>query len=126
MAEILSKRSHHSKFQVGAVIVTEDNTQVLSVGYNGDHLGGPNKADSELPGKSELIHAEMNALFKLDYNNYKNKKMYVTLMPCIVCSKAIINCGIKSVIYKDDYRDSKGIYILKQAGIQIEKYRKRE
>ena len=122
MAEILSKRSHHSKFQVGAVVVTEDNTQVLSVGYNGNYSGGPNKAESESPGESELIHAEMNALFKLDYNNYKNKKMYVTLMPCSMCSKAIINCGIKTVIYKDDYRDSKGIYILKQAGIKIEKY----
>ena len=121
MAEIIAQRSHHPTFKVGAIIVTEDNTQVLSVGYNGNAAGLPNIPDSSEPGCSGLIHAEINALLKLDYNNPKNKKMYLTLSPCIDCAKAIINSGIKEVIYKQDYRDSKGIEIL-SAVINVKKY----
>ena len=121
MAEIIAQRSHHPTFKVGAIIVTDDNTQVLSVGYNGNAAGLPNIPDSSEPGCSGLIHAEINALLKLDYNNPKNKKMYLTLSPCIDCAKAIINSGIKEVIYKEDYRDSKGIEILSTV-ISVKKY----
>ena len=121
MAEIIAQRSHHPTFKVGAIIVTDDNTQVLSVGYNGNAAGLPNIPDSSVPGCSGLIHAEINALLKLDYNNPKNKKMYLTLSPCLDCAKAIINSGIKEVIYKEDYRDSKGIEILSSV-ISVKKY----
>ena len=121
MAEIISRRSHHPTFKVGAIIVTEDNTQVLSVGYNGNAAGLPNKPDSENPGCSGLIHAEINALLKLDYNNPKKKKMYLTLSPCTDCAKAIINSGIKEVIYKEDYRDDSGKNILASV-ISVRKY----
>ena len=112
MAEIIAQRSHHPTFKVGAIIVTDDNTQVLSVGYNGNAAGLPNRPDSDVSGCSGLIHAEINALLKLDYNNPKNKKMYLTLSPCVDCAKAIINSGIKEVIYREDYRDSTGRDIL--------------
>ena len=118
MAETIAKRSHHPTFKVGAIIITEDNTQVLSVGYNGNAAGLPNNMDSDEPGCSGLIHAEINALLKLDYNNHKNKIMYLTLSPCSNCAKAIINSGIKKVVYKEAYRDSTGIDILKTAGIK--------
>ena len=118
MAETIAKRSHHPTFKVGAIIITEDNTQVLSVGYNGNAAGLPNNMDSDEPGCSGLIHAEINALLKLDYNNPKNKIMYLTLSPCSNCAKAIINSGIKKVVYKEAYRDSTGIDILKTAGIK--------
>ena len=75
-AHTISKRSYDPQFQVGTVIVSEDNCQVLAVGYNGNHKGGPNERESEEPGGSGFIHAEINALIKLDYNNPKNKKMY--------------------------------------------------
>ena len=68
MAKTIAQRSHHPTFQVGAIVVTEDNTQVLSIGYNGSYKGGPNKPLSSEPGCSGLIHAEINALLKLDYN----------------------------------------------------------
>jgi len=55
----------------------------------------------------------------LDYNNPKDKVMYLTLSPCENCSMAIINSGIKKVIYKNKYRNETGINILKKAGIQI-------
>lgn len=122
IAEVISTRSHHLTFKVGAIIVTEDNTQVLSVGYNGNAAGLPNKIECEDSGKSGLIHAEINALLKLDYNNYKNKKMYLTLSPCINCAKCIINSGIKEVYYKEEYRCKKGINLLKSLNIKVEKY----
>ena len=115
----IAKRSPDPKFQVGAVIVTDDNTQVLALGYNGDHKGGPNTRDSMKHGHSGLIHAEINALIKCDYNNPKDKKMYVTLSPCCVCAKAIINAGIKEVVYLKKYRDTEGIDILQSCGIIV-------
>ena len=118
-AENISRRSIDPKHKVGAVIVTKDNTQVLALGYNGDHKGGPNCRDSMEAGASGLIHAEINALIKCDYNNPKDKKMYVTLSPCCVCAKAIINAGIKEVIYKEEYKDSSGIDILQSCGISV-------
>ena len=118
-AQNISRRSIDPKHKVGAVIVTSDNTQVLALGYNGDHKGGPNTRDSMKHGHSGLIHAEINALIKCDYNNPKDKQMYVTLSPCCVCAKAIINSGIKEVIYKEEYKDSSGIDILQSCGISV-------
>ena len=63
-AKLISKRSYDPRHQVGAVVITEDNTQVLSVGYNGNYSGGPNEAESLEPGQSGMIHAEINALLK--------------------------------------------------------------
>ena len=114
----ISRRSPDPKFQVGAVIVTDDNTQVLALGYNGDHKGGPNVRDSEESGHSGFIHAEINALIKLDYNNPKRKVMYVTLSPCYMCAKAIINAGISEVRYTNEYRDKSGIELLERHGIK--------
>ena len=122
MAETIAQRSHHSTFKVGSLIVTSDNTQVLSLGYNGNAAGLSNVPKSEVPGYSGLLHAEMNALLKMDYNNPKDKIMYLTLSPCEYCAMAIINSGIKKVIYKEAYRDDSGIKLLEQAGIKIENY----
>ena len=121
MAETIALRSHHSEFKVGALIVTSDNTQVLSLGYNGNAAGMSNVPQSEAPGCSGLLHAEINALLKLDYNNPKDKVMYLTLSPCEYCAKAIVNSGIKKVVYKKDYRNLDGISILKSAGIEVER-----
>jgi len=116
-AESISKRSYDPRYQVGAVIVTDDNTQVLSVGYNGNYSGGPNEVESEAPGESGLLHAEINALLKMDYNNPKKKKLYLTLSPCRMCAKAIVNSGIGEVMYAEKYRDASGLEILNDAGI---------
>tara|TARA_B100000902_G_C27231961_1_gene875327 strand:+ start:325 stop:705 length:381 start_codon:yes stop_codon:yes gene_type:complete len=123
MAETIAQRSHHSTFKVGALIVTSDNTQVLSLGYNGNAAGMSNVPQSEEPGCSGLLHAEINALLKLDYNNPKDKVMYLTLSPCINCSIAIINSGIKKVVFKEQYRNIDGINLLKDADIVIERFK---
>jgi len=118
-ARLISKRSHDPRRKVGAVIVTSDNTQVLSIGYNGDWKGGPNKPVSLEPGESGFIHAEANALIKLDYNNPKEKHLYVTSSPCIDCARLIINAGIKRVIYDEQYRNIDGIELLKRANVTV-------
>ena len=119
-AHTIAKRSTDTKHKVGAVIVNEENTQVLSIGYNGDQKGGSNKRESLLRGQSGFIHAEINALIKCDYNYPKKKKMYLTLSPCDVCAKAIVNAGISEVIYSEFYPNSENsIKILKGAGIAV-------
>ena len=119
MAETIAQRSHHPTFKVGAIITTSDNTQVLSLGYNGNARGMSNVPQSNEPGCSGLLHAEINALLKLDYNNPKDKVMYITLSPCENCAMAIINSGIKKVVFKTKYRDETGINMLKSVNINV-------
>ena len=122
MAYSIARRSYDSKHKVGAVVVTSDNTSVLALGYNGNWSGGPNCRDSHEHGKSGFIHAEINALLKMDYHNHKKKIMYVTLSPCAMCAKAIINAGIDSVVYDEFYSQSDGINLLREAGIEVRHY----
>ena len=58
-------------------------------------------------------------LFRSDH---RNKKMYLTHSPCPVCARMIVNAGIKYVVFCDEYRDSKGLDILKNSGVSVEKY----
>ena len=118
----IAKRSYDPRHQVGAVVVSCDNTGVLAIGYNGNYSGGPNEPESMDPGHTGFIHAEINALLKMDYNNHKRKIMYVTLSPCRMCAKAIINAGISEVVYNNEYRDTSGVDLMKSAGIVVRKY----
>ncbi len=121
-AKKIAERSCDPRNKVGAVIVTDDNTQVLGIGYNGSWAGGPNEVESLEPGKSGMIHAEINALIKMNYSHHKGKKLYVTLSPCRTCAKAIINGGIDNVIYMDDYRDLSGVDLLLNGGVWVSKF----
>ena len=120
-ASNIARRSPDPNFKVGCCIVSQDNCQVLAIGYNGDHKGGTNCRESLEPGCSGFIHAEINALIKLDYNNPKKKTLYITLSPCRQCAKAIINGGIDRVVYRDIYRDTSGIDLLKEHNILTER-----
>ena len=120
-ASTIAQRSYDPRFQVGAIVVTDDNTQVLAVGYNGDHAGGPNEPESPVPGQSGFIHAEINALLKLDYNNPKRKVMYITLSPCRMCAKAIVNAGIDEVVFSEEYRDISSVEVLKESNVSVRK-----
>lgn len=104
---------------MGAVIVTDDNTQVLSVGYNGSHRGASHERDSDEPGMSGFIHAETNCIAKLDYNHPKRRTMYVTTSPCVMCAKLIVNANIDRVVYGTRYRDPRGIEILLGSGVEV-------
>ena len=117
----IARRSYDPRHQVGAVVVTDDNTQVLAVGYNGNYTGGPNEVESDTPGESGMLHAEINALLKMDYNNPKRKRLYLTLSPCRMCSKAIINAGIDEVLYAEEYRDISGGELLRKSDVVVKK-----
>jgi dCMP deaminase len=58
----------------------------------------------------------------MDFNNPKCKKLYVTMSPCKMCAKAMINAGIDEVIYDVEYRDITGLEILKKSGINIRRF----
>ena len=118
IAKEIAKRSYDPRLQVGAIIVSNDNSTVLSVGYNGNYAGGPNVQASEKEGDSGFLHSEINAIIKCDYHFHKDKVMYVTHFPCPMCCKAIINAGIKTVIYDKIYRDMNGSEFFKQTGVE--------
>jgi dCMP deaminase len=119
VAKEISRRSCDEKLKVCAIIVPEDNTGILSVGYNGDIKGGTNRRESLEPGKSAFVHAEANALLKFDYNFHKKKHMYVTHSPCIECARLIINADISRVVYNEPFRDLSGLDLLKRVGIEV-------
>lgn len=121
-ASAIACRSYDPRLQVGAIVVSEDNTRVLSVGYNGNYRGGPHEHESSEPGKSGFIHAEANALIKCDFNFPKKKHMYLTNSPCRDCAKLIINAEIARVVYNIEYRDTSGIELLASAGIDVSSY----
>lgn len=118
-ARLIAQRSYDSRLKVGAVVVASDNTQVLSLGYNGNYAGGPNVEESLEPGCSGFIHAEANAIIKLDFNFHKEKHMYLTHSPCRMCSKMIVNAQIKRVVYDEQYRDTSGLQILAASGVLV-------
>jgi dCMP deaminase len=121
LALTLSQRSTCSRLQVGCVIVTEDNQQVLGVGYNGGPKGISNDCLSLEPGLCGHLHAEVNALIKANYTSVAKKKMYVTTQPCYQCAVAIVNANISEVVYQKPYRLTDGLELLATAGIKIRK-----
>lgn len=113
--------------QVGCVIVTPDYSEILAWGYN----GGPSNSDRECNPDSTIskgsrcqcVHAEMNALTKLNSRFNKDLKIYITLAPCVLCSTMVVNSKcISEVIYLAEYRDKTPIFILRDSGILVRKY----
>jgi dCMP deaminase len=121
LAHSLSRRSTCSRLQVGAVVVTPDFSRVLALGYNGGPRGGANGCLSENPGECGHLHAEINALLKMDYNDPIQKIMLVTRSPCYLCSVAIVNAGIAEVVYDKEYRLTDGIDLLTKSGVKVRK-----
>ena len=112
VAILASKRSKDPNTQVGACIVDENNI-ILSTGYNGFPYGC---SDVEFPWDRSgedtkykyVVHAELNAILNARGKNLNNARIYVDLFPCNECAKAIIQSGIKEVVYLyDKYADTK-------------------
>ena len=116
MAEELAKRSTCTRLQVGTVITDAQLENVLGIGYNGNATGLPNRCDSTVPGNCGCIHSEVNALIKAP-GAVKDKVMFVTNSPCVMCSKLIINSGVTHVFYRKQYRDPTGVELLSEAGL---------
>lgn len=108
IALLSAMRSKDENTQVGACIVNDEN-KILSLGYNGMPIGC---SDSEMPWKRQgapidtkymyVCHAEFNAILNSPAPSLKGARIYVTLFPCNECAKAIIQSGIKEIVYLSD------------------------
>ena len=116
VAELAAKRSRDENTQVGACIVR--NNKILSTGYNGmprtcDDCGLPtNREGYWLETKYPYtVHAELNAILNAPTTDLKDCKIYVTLLPCCECAKAILQSGIKEIYYLEDKHPNDDTYI---------------
>ncbi len=134
IAKLSALRSKDPNTQVGACIVSEDN-KILSMGYNGMPIGCdddefPWNRDSDDPYDNKYYystHSELNAILNYRGGSLEGAKIYVTLFPCNECAKAIIQCGIKKVIFDDNkYEDTSSVKaserMFKSAGVEVEQY----
>lgn len=133
VARLAGLRSKDPNSQVGSCIVSTDN-KILSMGYNGFPLGC---SDDEYPWAREgdpletkyiyVTHSELNAILNYRGGNLEGAKLYVSLFPCNECAKAIIQSGIKEIIYLDDkYADTPSVMaskrMLHSAGVNFRRY----
>lgn len=135
IAALSALRSKDPNSQVGACIVSNEN-KILSMGYNGFPIGC---SDEVFPWGREgdpastkypyVVHSELNAILNYRGGSLQGTKIYVTLFPCNECAKAIIQAGIKTVIYDSDKYDGTPMNqvskkLLETAGVQMIKYQK--
>jgi dCMP deaminase len=131
IALLSAKRSKDPSTQVGACIVDSKNNRILSVGYNGFPVGC---SDDDFPWDREgdtldtkypyVVHAELNAILNNRGVSLEDSKIYVALFPCNECAKAIIQSGIREVIYlSDKYADTDIVKaskkMLLKAGVEL-------
>ena len=135
VAQLSGMRSKDPSTQVGACIVSSDN-KILSMGYNGFPNGC---SDDEFPWEREgddpyetkyfySTHSELNAILNYRGGSLEGSKLYVTLFPCNECAKAIIQAGIRTVIYgSDKYEGTPGNIASKKlfdaAGVSYRQYK---
>lgn len=131
IAVLSSMRSKDPNTQVGACIVSPDK-KIIGVGYNGFPIGC---SDDELPWEREgdwietkypyVCHAELNAILNSSLPSLKGATLYVALFPCNECAKAIIQVGIKKIIYlSNKYKDTDAtkasVKMLEAAGVELQ------
>ena len=143
-AEIFAELSHASRLHVGAIVVKDD--RIISIGYNGMPAGWDNNCEdtehtydqrdtvngdwnynkdtkqwSKLKTKSEVLHAETNAIAKLAKSTESGEgaSMFITHAPCLDCAKLIFQSGITRVWYKTEYRDESGVQFLSKSGVEV-------
>ena len=137
IAYLSAMRSKDPNTQVGACIVSQEN-KILSMGYNGFPTGCD---DDEFPWSREgelcdskyayVTHSELNAILNYRGGSLEGSKIYVSLFPCNECAKAIIQAGIKTVIYDcDKYANTAPIMASKRmfrsAGVKFYPYERSE
>ena len=130
VAVLSSMRSKDPNTQVGACIVSPEK-KIIGVGYNGFPIGC---SDDELPWEREgdwietkypyVCHAELNAILNSSLPSLKGATLYVALFPCNECAKAIIQVGIKKVVYlSNKYKDTDAtkasVKMLEAAGVEL-------
>ena len=116
IARVVSKRSTCLRRSVGAVIVK--NRQIVATGYNGTPSGLEHCAVTEL---CRGIHAEQNAVVQAAFHgvSVNGGTLYCTHQPCVVCTKILINAGIKRIVYANPYPDKLAEEMLKASKMEI-------
>ena len=131
IVELVSLRSTCLRRKVGAVLVKDK--RILTTGYNGVPTGirhcsevGCLRDRMDVPSgeRHELcrgLHAEQNAIIQAALHgvSIKEATLYCTNHPCIICAKMIINSGITTVIYRDEYSDDLACQMFREAGIEV-------
>ncbi|MHB8126335.1 MAG: deoxycytidylate deaminase [Desulfitobacteriaceae bacterium] len=131
IAQVVASRSTCLRRQVGAVIVKD--RQILSTGYNGSPTGlrhcgelGCLRQSLEIPPgeRTEIcraVHAEQNALLQAARHGVaiEGADMYTSVQPCVLCTKMIINTGIRRVIYAKPYPDLMAMDLAKESGLDF-------
>jgi dCMP deaminase len=144
-AERFAQLSSAVRLKVGAVVVKDN--RIISIGYNGMPSGWTNECETKiycddgdwseqqlpkdadvwkkykLVTKDEVIHAEANAIIKLarDGESGNGASLFCTHAPCIHCAKLIHGAGIKTVYYRESYRDTLGLDFLEHCNIEVKK-----
>lgn len=135
ITSFVAKRSTCLRRQVGAIIVKDKN--ILATGYNGVPSGVSHCLDVgclrdklQIPSgeRHELcrgLHAEQNAIIQAARHGttIDGASLYCTTMPCIICSKMIINSGICRVVFAEGYPDQLAEEMIRESGISVEHYR---
>jgi dCMP deaminase len=127
---LAADRSKDPSTQVGACIVSDDN-RILSTGYNGFPQGC---SDDEFPWNRDhslgetkynfVVHAELNAILNAGGKSLVGSRIFVSLFPCHECAKAIIQSGVKEVVYLSDkyngtVSDNASKRMLRAAGVKL-------
>jgi dCMP deaminase len=145
VAERFAKLSSAKRLKVGAIVVKDD--RIISIGYNGMPAGWTNDCEDKvyadawsinnnhwdyqeedgtvynLKTKPEVIHAEANAIAKLAKGNESGdgSMMFLTHAPCIDCAKQMYAMGVKTVYYRDSYKNTDGLTFLEKCDILVSK-----
>lgn len=133
IAKLVAKRSTCLRRKVGALVVKD--RRILATGYNGTPSGIRHcsevgclreKLKVSSGERHELcrgLHAEQNVLLQASLHgvSLKESSIYVTNQPCIICTKMIINAGIREVVMSDNYPDPMALAFLKEAKIKVRK-----
>ncbi len=133
ITHLVAKRSTCLRRQVGAILVKDK--RILASGYNGAPSGlrhcsetGCLRKDSSVPSgeRHELcrgLHAEQNAIIQAAYHgiSINGSILYCTNKPCVICTKMIINAGIKKIYYTEGYDDPLSDQMLAEATLEIER-----
>jgi len=130
VAQRFSELSSAKRLQVGAIVVKDD--RIISIGYNGMPAGWDNDCEDYIQlsddtvttkTKPEVIHAEANAIAKLAKSSESGdgSTMFLTHAPCIDCAKQMYTAGIKSVYYRDSYKNTDGLTFLEKCSIMVSK-----
>ncbi len=131
ITQVVASRSTCLRRKVGAAIVKDN--RILATGYNGapaglahcmergclrEKLGIPSGQRHEL---CRALHAEQNAIIQAAVHGtaIQGSMIYVTTQPCVMCSKMIVNAGIKKVIFAGDYPDELSLEIFNEAGVEL-------